>query len=211
MYIYIYTNFPQLVSAIRLFSEECVKSVKVTYFTSIKCSLSKEISAHSAENTIMSSFLIKMNLACWLKLLLLVVWSVDLLAVLFVCLRLFGWLFNLRLKWVSDLPTHWILKYWDIKKLLLQSRLFIEDVVRCFSNIACKTVWMYNLFVFNTNLRFRKRLVEKPILFFEFFCALLFTIFLHLSKSWKFYILTQKLVSVKKCLQSLYLCEGKGM
>ena len=76
---YISTNFPQLVSAIRLFSEECVKSVKVTYFTSIKCSLSKEISAHSAENTIMSSFLIKMNLACWLKLLLLVVWSVDLL------------------------------------------------------------------------------------------------------------------------------------
>ena len=130
IYIYIYiiyihyisTNFHQLVSAIRLFSEECGKSVKVTYFTSIKCSLSKEFSAHSAENTIMSSFLIKMNLACWLKLLL-VVWSADLLAVLFVCLRLFGWLFNLRLNWVSDLPMHWILKYWDIKKLLLQSRL----------------------------------------------------------------------------------------
>ena len=46
------SDFPQLVLAMRLFSRECVKSVKITYLTSIKSSsLSNEIGAKSAENT----------------------------------------------------------------------------------------------------------------------------------------------------------------
>ena len=46
------SDFPQLVLAMRLFSRECVKIVKITYLTSIKSSsLSNEIGAKSAENT----------------------------------------------------------------------------------------------------------------------------------------------------------------
>ena len=46
------SDFPQLVLAMRLFSGECLKSVKITYLTSIKSSsLSNEIGAKSAENT----------------------------------------------------------------------------------------------------------------------------------------------------------------
>ena len=46
------SNFPQLVLAIKLFARKCVKCVKITYLTSIKCSsLSNEIGARSAENT----------------------------------------------------------------------------------------------------------------------------------------------------------------
>ena len=44
-------DFPELVSAMRLPSTECLKCVQVTYLTSTKCSsLSNEISAQSAEN-----------------------------------------------------------------------------------------------------------------------------------------------------------------
>ena len=46
------SDFPELVLAMRLFSRECVKCVKITYLASIKCSsLFIEIGAKSAENT----------------------------------------------------------------------------------------------------------------------------------------------------------------
>ena len=49
------------------------------------------------------------------------------------------------------------------------------------SDIASKTVLVYNLFPAQAS-DFEKHLVEKSILFFEFFCTLLLTTFLHPSK-----------------------------
>ena len=44
-------DFPQLVSAIKVSSGECMKCVQITYLMLIKCSfLSNEIGAESAEN-----------------------------------------------------------------------------------------------------------------------------------------------------------------
>ena len=115
----------------------------------------------------------------------------------------FRWLFNLRLNWVSDLPMHWIRQRVHSKmyitSLLLQSGLS-EHVVSSFSDIAYKTACLQHRFS-----NFKKHIVGKPILFFEFFCTLSFNIFLHPSKSWRFsFALMPKLVSVKKCLETLY-------
>ena len=104
------------------------------------------------------------NFACFMKLWLCILKWLD-ARIVFGLLTPFLWLFSLKLKWVADFPTYWILRNMhSFKKItywLLQVSLWnILNVL-----FVC---WLVNVCLFNTCVQYSDGLVELQDIEFPF-------------------------------------------